>query len=184
MSCRLTGIGSSLKELAAKGEALTSCVKAADITHWGLSQCRPMLKKVESRIDQYENIRAYSSSFVAPMFDSNSAELKDKSPNNPTLAPLLVLLKSYPDRKILIVGHSDNTGSDAFNLALSEQRAINVRNWLLKYTPHTFNDFIIRGKGALEPIASNATKEGQTQNRRVDVLLIPSNEPEMETDIK
>jgi len=97
---------------------------------------------------------------------------------------LLVLLKSYPDRKILIVGHSDNTGSDAFNLALSEQRAINVRNWLLKYTPHTFNDFIIRGKGALEPIASNATKEGQTQNRRVDVLLIPSNEPEMETDIK
>ena len=178
------GIGSALKELAAKGETLSSCVKASDITHWGLSQCRPMLKKVESRIDQYENIRAYSSSFVAPMFDSNSAELKDISPSNPTLAPLLVLLKSYPDRKILIVGHSDNTGSDAFNLALSEQRAINVRNWLLKYTPHTFNDFIIRGKGALEPIASNATKEGQTQNRRVEVLLIPSNEPEMETDIK
>lgn len=111
---------------------------------------------------------------MAPLFDSNSSKLKPNKQTNDILKSLLYLLEKNPDTKVLIIGHSDNTGSPSFNMKLSEQRAQVVGDWLIKNSSIPVNNLIVRGKGALEPIASNNTKIGQDQNRRVEVLLLPT----------
>lgn len=110
---------------------------------------------------------------MAPLFDSNSIKLKPNTQTSEMLNSLLLLVENNQGRKVLIVGHSDNTGNASLNMALSERRAQVVRDWLIQQSSLSIDDFIIRGMGALEPVASNDTKIGQSQNRRVEVLLLP-----------
>ncbi|MGE4802226.1 OmpA family protein [Yersinia hibernica] len=166
-------LAENLKVLADKGKILSACVNSPDITHWGLSQCAPLLKQINHKIETYTDIPVFSSAQMAPLFDSNSSKLKPNMQTNKILTSLLSLLEHNPGSKVLVVGHSDNTGSPSINMALSEQRAQVVADWLIKHSSLSANDLIISGKGALEPVASNDTKIGQDQNRRVEVLLLP-----------
>ncbi|AJJ09967.1 ompA family protein [Yersinia rohdei] len=167
-------LAENLAALTNKGKALSTCISSFDITHWGLSQCAPLLKRVNHKIETYTNVPKFSSARMAPLFDSNSSKLKPNKQTNDILKSLLYLLEKNPDTKVLIIGHSDNTGSPSFNMKLSEQRAQVVGDWLIKNSSIPVNNLIVRGKGALEPIASNNTKIGQDQNRRVEVLLLPT----------
>ncbi|PQO24834.1 hypothetical protein C2I36_00455 [Rhodobacteraceae bacterium WD3A24] len=69
-----------------------------------------------------------------------------------------------------VVGHTDATGSDDYNLALSRERAMAVRDYLS--TRPALADVVItsEGRGEAEPVASNATEEGRRMNRRVEIL--------------
>ncbi|CRY20084.1 OmpA family protein [Yersinia enterocolitica] len=166
-------ITDNITKLTDKAKIYSNCLNIINITRWGLSQCAPLLNKINHQIESYQDIPAFSSTQMAPMFDSNSIKLKPNAQTNETLASLLLLVEQHQGRKVLIIGHSDNTGSASFNMTISEQRAVVVRDWLIKNSALAKEDFIIRGMGALEPVASNDTPAGQDQNRRVEVLLLP-----------
>jgi outer membrane protein OmpA-like peptidoglycan-associated protein len=82
-------------------------------------------------------------------------------------------LVSNPDTHVGVVGHTDNTGTDKVNIPLSVERANEVKTFLINHG--VVSDRIeSTGKGSSEPIADNATKTGQAQNRRVEVFLLPN----------
>jgi outer membrane protein OmpA-like peptidoglycan-associated protein len=103
------------------------------------------------------------------LFDVNKATLRDAS--KAELAKLAQILNKYPDTNILVEGHTDNTGSEEYNLELSRQRAQSVENYLagLNVNPTRFT---IMGYGESQPIATNETAEGRQQNRRVDLAIM------------
>ena len=103
------------------------------------------------------------------LFDVNKATLRDAS--KAELAKLAQILNKYPDTNILVEGHTDNTGSEEYNLELSRQRAQSVENYLagLNVNPTRFT---IMGYGESQPIATNQTAEGRQQNRRVDLAIM------------
>ena len=102
------------------------------------------------------------------LFDYNSAELR---PNARTaLARFATELKDFPNTNIMIVGHTDSIGTDAYNHDLSHRRANATRDFLVAQgvAPTRFQ---VIGRGEAEPVASNSTAEGRQQNRRVEVAL-------------
>jgi outer membrane protein OmpA-like peptidoglycan-associated protein len=80
-------------------------------------------------------------------------------------------LQKYPNRNVLIEGHTDSVGSDEFNLTLSQKRADSVKETL---TSKAIGDERIttRGYGKKYPVASNDTAAGKQQNRRVEVIIL------------
>jgi OmpA-OmpF porin, OOP family len=72
---------------------------------------------------------------------------------------------------IMVVGHADNVGQTAANQKLSEQRAQAVKNYLVKQGIEP-NRIYAEGKGETQPIADNATAEGRTKNRRVEIEVV------------
>ncbi len=103
------------------------------------------------------------------------------SSGSATLAPggyerlrsLARTLVSYPETDVLVKGHTDSVGSEQLNQNLSEQRADNVRDFLLAegVAAHRVRSF---GFGESLPVASNATAAGRQQNRRVEIELRPN----------
>ncbi len=87
-----------------------------------------------------------------------------------SLAKVAGILLVYRDSRIIIEGHTDNTGSAEFNQILSEDRAYNVKEFLIDIgvEEHRLSS---AGYGFRKPIASNNTKEGRKQNRRVDIIV-------------
>lgn len=71
---------------------------------------------------------------------------------------------------LVIVGHTDSRGSEAYNQGLSERRANSVRNFLIEQGLDP-TIMVARGEGELNPIASNATEEGRQENRRVEISI-------------
>jgi outer membrane protein OmpA-like peptidoglycan-associated protein len=101
-------------------------------------------------------------------FDTNRANIK---PNfEPILNQFASTLKQNPATTITIVGHTDNTGSDAINNPLSVERAEQTRDYLVNHGVAP-NRFIVEGKGEREPIASNDTASGRARNRRVEIFV-------------
>jgi outer membrane protein OmpA-like peptidoglycan-associated protein len=86
------------------------------------------------------------------------------------LDQLAAALKNHPERRVLVEGYTDSTGSVAANMVLSRARAESVRNALL--ARGIGGDRIeARGNGEARPVATNATQAGRTQNRRVEVVF-------------
>ncbi|MDQ2696223.1 MAG: OmpA family protein [Pseudomonadota bacterium] len=103
-------------------------------------------------------------------FDFNSAAIKPGF--QPTLDKVAGLLQEYNRTVVQIVGHTDSTGSDAYNQQLSQQRADSVAQYLVSrgVAPQRVRAF---GAGESQPRASNATEAGRQQNRRVDIVVQP-----------
>lgn len=89
-----------------------------------------------------------------------------------TLDTIAQSMTQYPDSLIDVYGHTDSTGSDAFNQTLSENRAQTVANYL---TMRGVSAARIRsqGFGKTMPVANNATEEGRRRNRRVEIKIVP-----------
>ncbi len=90
----------------------------------------------------------------------------------PTLDQIAETLNSYPETMIDIYGHTDSTGTDAYNQTLSENRARSVSNYLNSRGVQMVR-MATRGYGETQPIATNATAEGQAANRRVEIRIVP-----------
>jgi OOP family OmpA-OmpF porin len=71
---------------------------------------------------------------------------------------------------VVITGHTDNVGSQKANQALSLQRAQAVKNWLVKKGIPSSRLRTV-GRGENEPVASNKTKEGRAENRRMEFYV-------------
>ena len=76
-------------------------------------------------------------------------------------------------QRIEIIGHTDNEGSESYNLALSKKRADAVSNLVKKYFIDSLIDMEVAGKGDSQPSVSNANVEGRSQNRRVEIIIHP-----------
>lgn len=101
-------------------------------------------------------------------FDVNSYAIKP--PLRGVLDPFAASLRDDPQARILIVGHTDSSGSDAINNPLSVERAQSVRDYLAaRGVPVSRVETAGRGKN--EPVADNATEAGRAQNRRVEIFL-------------
>ena len=82
-------------------------------------------------------------------------------------------LKANPDTEINIIGHTDNTGTDQFNNPLSEDRANSVKAFLMSQGV-AGSRMTTAGMGRYQPVATNDTPAGRTQNRRVEVFINPN----------
>lgn len=100
-------------------------------------------------------------------FDSGKALLKPES--NPALDQAVQLLRQQASLKLLIAGHTDDTGSHAANQKLSQQRAEAVRNALLA-RGIAADRLTAQGFGSGVPLADNASDAGRAQNRRVELV--------------
>jgi outer membrane protein OmpA-like peptidoglycan-associated protein len=89
-----------------------------------------------------------------------------------TLVKIAELIRLYDNRQVLIVGHTDANGNDAYNQELSERRAELVKQILVENFDLTADRLSTEGVGETRPIASNATPEGRAANRRVEVLIL------------
>ncbi|GAB1578355.1 outer membrane protein OmpA [Bordetella petrii] len=74
---------------------------------------------------------------------------------------------------IIAVGHTDSIGTEAYNQKLSERRAASVKSYLVSKGVDP-NRIYTEGKGELQPVASNKTREGRAQNRRVEIEVVGS----------
>lgn len=102
------------------------------------------------------------------LFDVDQSKLKPQTRSE--LSELAGILKKYPDTHILLAGHTDSTGSEEYNLALSRRRAQSVADYLISQGVDS-GRFTIQGFGQSEPLVSNDTPEGRAQNRRVEVAI-------------
>lgn len=102
------------------------------------------------------------------LFDVDSDRIRPES--TPTLSEIADMLKSHGDLKILIEGHTDNTGDAAHNQTLSERRAAAVQAYLTTKGGIDGARLSSKGFGASKPAGSNATAEGRQANRRVELV--------------
>ncbi|WP_404406232.1 OmpA family protein [Pelagibacterium halotolerans] len=89
-----------------------------------------------------------------------------------TLNSVALVLQEYNQTLVDIVGYTDSTGSESYNLTLSQQRATAVARVLAQNGVDS-RRFFVEGRGEANPIASNDTEAGRAQNRRVEITIIP-----------
>ncbi|HOF07164.1 MAG TPA: OmpA family protein [Bacteroidales bacterium] len=102
-------------------------------------------------------------------FAFNSADILSSSQK--VLDEFIVFLNDHPTMTISIEGHTDNVGSDEFNLILSENRAKAVYNYLVNNGIDA-NRLQYKGFGKTNPIATNETEEGRAMNRRTEFVIL------------
>jgi len=105
------------------------------------------------------------------LFAFNSDEIQSTAGEN--LKELAASLNRYPDSQLLIVGHTDNVGDDAYNQGLSDRRANSAAAYLAAQGVARTR-VATSGKGEAEPVATNDTDAGRQQNRRVEVAIYAS----------
>lgn len=88
------------------------------------------------------------------------------------LAKVAELIDAYDDHEVMIVGHTDSIGEEAYNRALSRRRAELVKEFFIDNFEIEPQRLAIEGRGESQPIATNATVDGRQANRRVDVVIL------------
>ncbi|GAC1433442.1 MAG: hypothetical protein NVS1B11_15930 [Terriglobales bacterium] len=127
-----------------------------------------LLQQLNQVLQTKDSARGLIVSMPDVLFDTGKAELKPVARER--LAKVAGILLAYPDIKVEIDGHTDNTGTLSFNQKLSEQRAESVRSYLGQQgvAQSTMNT---QGFGPSQPIASNDSAAGRRQNRRVELIV-------------
>jgi outer membrane protein OmpA-like peptidoglycan-associated protein len=106
------------------------------------------------------------------LFATDSAALRpDLTGDIKTVAASLL---KYPNSRIDVIGHTDNTGSAAYNQDLSQRRAVSVAN-VLRESGVPNGRLTAFGRGEDQPIASNASVQSRALNRRVEIIIRPTN---------
>jgi len=102
------------------------------------------------------------------LFEFNSYQLKQEL--IPTLDSIAAFLRKESKASVYVLGHTDNSGKEDYNLTLSSQRAEVVAEFLLDrgVDPERVN---FMGKGSSQPVLPNDTPEGRRKNRRVEILI-------------
>lgn len=102
-------------------------------------------------------------------FDTAKAVIKEKY--NDEVKKVADFMKVHPNTNAVIEGHTDNVGSDDYNIRLSHARANSVREYLINKFGIKASRITATGYGKNKPIASNDTEEGRQKNRRVEAVL-------------
>lgn len=143
----------------------------AEMARDDASRARADAAKMEEALDELkakETERGMVLTLSDVLFDTGEATLKPGAET--AIGRLADVLATYPDRTVLIEGHTDANGSDDFNRSLSEQRAKAVQSALVSrgVSPDRLR---AHGLGERYPVATNDTAAGRQQNRRVDIVV-------------
>ena len=133
------------------------------------AQLREQLRaELNSVLETRETARGLVVNVSDVLFDFDSANLKPGAQEK--VARVAEILRSHPDLKIQVEGHTDSVGTDDYNLRLSDRRAQSVRAGLVQ---KGVNREVVgtAGFGESRPVATNGTAEGRQQNRRVEVVI-------------
>ncbi len=111
------------------------------------------------------------------LFDFDSAAIRPSE--KPKLDELANVFAKYPENIVVIGGHTDSIGSEAYNLELSEKRAQSVAAYLRSKNIN-ISSLTAKGYGESQPVATNETAEGRQKNRRVEIQITadPSRVPQ------
>lgn len=174
----LLGIAtSSNKKKGAVLGAVGGAIAGGLVGYYMDSQQKDLEKQLQTELDngsiRLEKQPKHSlriSMTSATAFDVNSQSIKTGFYS--TMNKIAKVLNKYGKTELMIVGHTDSTGSAAFNQTLSEKRANAVNRYLLqqKVISQRLSTF---GKGEQHPIATNDTTEGRRKNRRVEIYVVP-----------
>jgi OOP family OmpA-OmpF porin len=104
-------------------------------------------------------------------FDTNKVAIRPA--DRAELEKAIDFVKQHPGRKIMVEGHTDNTGTASYNQGLSERRAAAVKDYLVRNGAVEEGRITAVGYGVSRPVATNATRGGRAQNRRVDIIVLP-----------
>ena len=167
------GIDDYYHKLSSPGE-YTAVFSASDKAgNWGVTKPQkielkliPKLKEV--KVTEEERGLVVTLTFKV-LFDFDRFELKEIA--HSSLDKVVELLKAYPQNKLKVEGHTDNVGSEEYNLGLSQLRAESVAKYLIREGVPT-SRIEISGYGETKPIAPNVTIQGRQQNRRVEVVIL------------
>lgn len=122
--------------------------------------CPEVTEEVQKKLNDYAR---------TILFDTGKSSIKAES--TAVMVDIILILKEYPTSKFTVEGHTDSVGSNSLNQKLSEERANSVRDFLVKEGIGADRLTAI-GYGEDKPIATNNTRAGRTQNRRVEINLI------------
>jgi outer membrane protein OmpA-like peptidoglycan-associated protein len=109
------------------------------------------------------------------LFDFDKSDIRAEAAD--ALKRLATILREHAGRPVRIEGHTDSKGSDAYNRALSEDRALSVRDWLAEEEGLELGKASIVGHGEAQPAAPNENPdgsdnpEGRQKNRRVEIII-------------
>ncbi|WP_241627634.1 OmpA family protein [Rosenbergiella epipactidis] len=148
------------------------CMNTPKIRTWGLSSCAVFLNALNQRIAILATLPSYSTQhWRNNLFNSGSSTLLPQA--IPQLEAIADLIRTHPHQKVVITGHADNIGSKHINDVIAAKRAEAVAQWL---TQQGFDAslLITQTEGADEPIAPNDNAQGRQENRRVDIIILPS----------
>lgn len=138
-------------------------------------------KEIEESVDGAEVITADEGIIVkfdsGILFDFDKTELKPSAREN--IINLVANLNKNPDTDILVIGHTDSKGTDAYNQGLSERRALAVKNFAVAQGLSA-SRMKTQGKSYHEPIADNETEAGRAANRRVEIVIVANDKMKAE----
>lgn len=132
------------------------------------------IKQLQDSLNAKQTERGTLVTFGDVLFDLNRSELKPGGMHN--ITKLAQFLQDNPDRKVIVEGYTDSTGSADYNQGLSERRANSVRAALVRQGVGP-ERIVAQGYGKEYPVASNADSAGRAQNRRVEVTISNDNKP-------
>lgn len=133
---------------------------------------------LEEALDAIGKVPTRESPVAIPgntLFAYDSFELGPES--LPTLEKIAEYRRRFPDYVMVIVGHTDASGSDDYNLRLSQRRADAVKEWLVKQHKMDAARLETVGRGSLDLLVPASNVEDQARNRRVEVYLRPVTQP-------
>ena len=113
-------------------------------------------------------------------FDTNKYNINTASQE--TLNKISGIFQEYGDTNILVIGHTDSTGDDAYNMTLSKNRANSVSNYLANNKGISRSRLNTNWFGETKPIYDNSTTTGRAKNRRVNIVIVPNDK--MKEDAK
>lgn len=132
----------------------------------GIKELQGCPKPAVPTVKEQAQLNEYAKTIL---FNTGKASLQDASKQ--TLNDITDILKKYPDSKFTIEGHTDSVGSESLNEKLSDERAKSVRDYLIANGIDS-SRLTSKGFGESKPIATNATRTGRSQNRRVEINLV------------
>jgi outer membrane protein OmpA-like peptidoglycan-associated protein len=109
------------------------------------------------------------------LFDFDKSDIKPEAAE--ALKQVAALVREHPNQPVRIEGHTDSKGSDGYNQALSEDRALSVKDWLVEEEGLEGGDFETIGFGESQPAAPNELPDGsddpgcRQKNRRVEIVI-------------
>ncbi len=122
--------------------------------------CPEVTEEVQKKLNDYAR---------TILFDTGKSSIKAESTS--VMVDIITILKEYPNAKFTVEGHTDSVGSAKLNQRLSESRALSVKEFLVQKGIEEFRLSAV-GYGEDKPIATNNTRAGKKQNRRVEINLV------------
>jgi outer membrane protein OmpA-like peptidoglycan-associated protein len=132
------------------------------------------IKQLQDSLNARQTDRGTLVTFGDVLFATNKADLKSNGLVN--INKLAQFLQENPDRKVIVEGYTDSTGSESYNQSLSERRATSVQVALIKMGVDPAR-IVTQGYGKEYPVAENSSVSGRAMNRRVEVTISNDNQP-------